>query len=199
MSVTKELRFECVRCGKCCIDKNTIVNITYFDIIRLYTKLKLNIDELIHILGFYIFKQSLSKEFLSKMVISPVNTEKGSAFVGLRKLENHHCFFFNDKNKECKIHNIRPDICRAFPFSFFNNKNQEINIIYTEKGKQYCVGINENSPIINEHKLKDFANKFLNVLKKNEDIIKDWNNNISKIKQKSSVRNFLKYLLDLEL
>ena len=35
MNTVKSLRFACIRCGKCCSDKNTIVNLTYFDILRI--------------------------------------------------------------------------------------------------------------------------------------------------------------------
>jgi Fe-S-cluster containining protein len=47
MDNTKELRFNCTRCGNCCTDKYTLVNLTYFDIIKIKSELNLNIDEII--------------------------------------------------------------------------------------------------------------------------------------------------------
>ncbi|MBN1215698.1 MAG: YkgJ family cysteine cluster protein [Candidatus Lokiarchaeota archaeon] len=194
----KQFRFECENCGRCCIDKETIVNITFFDIKRIYSKLKLTIDELIHILGFYIFDKPLSQDTLLKMVISPIITEKGFAFLGLRKLENNYCFFFDKEEKKCRIYEIRPDICRIFPFSFEYKDKDVINIIYSKKAKQYCIGINNDAPTINKNKLKALALEFSKILKKNEEIISDWNNILSKKKRKLSIRDFIEYILKLE-
>ena len=33
MDDKKEFRFQCVNCGHCCTDKNTLVNVTYKDIL----------------------------------------------------------------------------------------------------------------------------------------------------------------------
>ena len=59
MNNTNDLRFECVHCGKCCTDLDTLVNTTYSDIIRIKNSLNLNLDEIIEILGFYIFDKNL--------------------------------------------------------------------------------------------------------------------------------------------
>ena len=194
----RQFRFECKNCGRCCIDKETIVNITFFDIKRLYSKLKLTIDELIHILGFYIFDKPLSQDNLLKMVISPIITKKGFAFIGLRKLENNYCFFFDKEKKKCRIYEIRPDICRIFPFSFEYKDKDDINIIYSKKAEQYCIGINKDAPIIKINKLKALALEFSNILKKNEEIISEWNNINSKETRKFSIREFIEYILKLE-
>ena len=81
----KELRFECLRCGNCCVDKNTLVNITYFDILRIKDGLSLNFEEILEILGFYIFDKTPTEEELGKMVVPPIETERGLAFTGLKK------------------------------------------------------------------------------------------------------------------
>ena len=47
MSTTNDLRFECVHCGKCCTDLKTLVNTTYFDILRIKKGLNLTKDEVI--------------------------------------------------------------------------------------------------------------------------------------------------------
>lgn len=205
MSKEKEFRFECVRCGKCCTDENTLVNVTYFDILRIYKTLNLSIDELIHILGFFIFKKEILEEYLLKLVISPIKTEKGLGFVGLRKLENYQCYFYNNDKKECLIYNIRPYFCRTFPFSFKPNQNNEdksgqnIEIVYTEKGKQYCIGINDKAPLINKQKLINLGKTVIDVLKKNDNIIKEWNSYIKKNRIEPSVRSFLRYILNLNI
>ena len=76
----KEFRFSCVHCGTCCTDKNTLVNVTYSDILRIKKGLNLSLDETLEILGFYIFEKKPSIEELKKMVVPPIETEKGLAF-----------------------------------------------------------------------------------------------------------------------
>ena len=64
----KELRFKCLRCGNCCIDKNTLVNITYSDILRIKNGLSLSLEEIIEILGFYIFDNNPTDEDIRKKI-----------------------------------------------------------------------------------------------------------------------------------
>ena len=93
----EELRFICTRCGNCCTDKDTLVNITYLDILRLKKGLKLDLKEIIDVIGFYVFDQKLTEGALEKMVISPIETEKGLAFTGLLKNNLGDCYFYDIK------------------------------------------------------------------------------------------------------
>ena len=103
MDNLKELRFSCTRCGNCCTDKNTIVNITYLDIKRLISGLNLNLNEILEVVGFYIFDQKTSNSNFEKMVISPIMTEKGLTFVGLIKNAQGVCLFYdNTKGVFCQ-------------------------------------------------------------------------------------------------
>ena len=68
MKDEKKLRFECIRCGNCCTDKDTLVNLTYLDILRIKKGLKLDIKEVLDILGFYIFDKTLTSEDKKRMV-----------------------------------------------------------------------------------------------------------------------------------
>jgi len=204
VDIKREFRFECVKCGKCCTDENTLVNVTYLDILRIYNALNLSLDELIHILGFYVLKTDFSEENLKKLVINPIKTEKGLAFVGLRKLDDGQCYFYNKIKKKCSIYKIRPNFCRTFPFSFdlISNKEkkskQDIKIKYTQKGLQYCIGINEKAPLINKEEWKRLGELVLEKLKKNEYISIKWNNSIENRQINPSVRNFLKFILNID-
>jgi len=101
MSNTNNLRFKCVNCGKCCTDLNTLVNTTYSDILRIRNGLNLNLDEIIEILGFYVFDKKPTTKEIDKMVVPPIETEKGLAFIGLKKKSSGQCYFYNKKKKRC--------------------------------------------------------------------------------------------------
>lgn len=204
MNNLKELRFKCTRCGNCCSDKNTIVNVTYFDILKIRNGLNLSIEEVLEVFGFYIFEnETISQEH--KMVISPIETEKGLAFIGLRKKKTGSCYFYDDSEKKCLIYDLRPMFCVTFPFSFkiiFNDSNKtkaKIKMLYTEKGKQYCPGIGVDAPTINEKIWIELGKKTLEELNNNEILIKKWNNAVKNGQVSPSVKTFLLNIFNMKL
>jgi Fe-S-cluster containining protein len=203
MNDLKNLKFSCTKCGNCCTDKDTLVNLTYLDILRIKKGLKLDIEELIDILGFYVFNKEITDEDKDKMVIIPIQTERGLAFVGLRKNSLGECYFYNSNKKKCLIYDLRPKFCRTFPFSFGyidekikDNKNK-IQIIYTEKGKLYCPGINENAPLINYEDWIKLGKQTLEELNINYNIMKQWNKMVKEGKLIPTVKKFLLTILRL--
>ncbi len=196
----KQLKFACTICGNCCKDKNTLVNVTYSDILRIKNSLHLNLNEILEIIGFYVLNQGISKEDQRKMVISPIESEKGLAFVGLMKNSNGCCLFYDEENKKCSIYALRPMFCRSFPFSFqkLKDKNKKkIKIFYTEKAKQYCPGIGPEAPNINNNYWINLGNNIIEDLKRNQIVIKDWNDKIRKGGISPSVKNFLQIISNL--
>lgn len=197
MTYMKSLRFTCNRCGKCCTDKNTLVNLTYFDILRIKNGLDLDLNELLDVLGFYTFDKPLTSEDKKRMTLLPIETEKGLAFIGLLKNSLGGCYFYNSKDKRCLIYKLRPMFCQTFPFSFglLNNENGDtigaIDIFYTEKGKQYCPGIGNEAPFIDEDYWIDLGRRILQELKKNHKIIEEWNNSIKNGKIIPTVKKLL--------
>lgn len=204
MDHLNKLRFNCTRCGNCCSDKNTLINLTYRDILRISKGLNLDLKDLIDVIGFFIFEKELSGKDLKKMVISPIKTEKGFAFVGLLKNKLGECYFYDKKNKKCLIYSIRPMFCRTFPFSFDKSINEnwslekEIRFFYTEKAKLYCTGIKGDAPIINKKNLLVLAKKTLRELNENTIFNEIWNKNVKIRHETSSVKKFLKRILQLE-
>ena len=146
---TKPLKFQCVHCGNCCTDKSTFINLTYHDILRLKDGLKLTLAEIIQCIGFYIFEKGFTKEELKKLVIPPIETKKGLAFIGLLKNQDGSCFFYKKGKQRCSIYPLRPTFCRTFPFTFNKINRVGIEISYTEKAKEYCLGIGHEAPKIN--------------------------------------------------
>jgi len=208
MNNTNDLRltFECVHCGKCCTDSATLVNTTYSDIIRIKNGLSLDLDEIIEILGFYVFEKKPTIKEISRMVVPPIETERGLAFVGLKKRLNDRCYFYDETKKRCSIYGFRPNFCRTFPFSFKlsidldkeNPKKNEIEIFYTEKGLKYCQGIGESAPIISIGKWLQIGQKVINDLTRNNVLIKEWNKGVKENKISPSVRNFILTVFNLE-
>ncbi|TFG08256.1 MAG: YkgJ family cysteine cluster protein [Promethearchaeota archaeon] len=201
---SKELRFACTRCGNCCTDQGTIVNVTYSDILRIKNGLKLSGDELLEVLGFYWPEKEIDKRLLQKMMIPPIKTEKGWAFIGLFKKNDGRCYFYDEDKKKCLIYELRPSFCRTFPFSFkilFDKKDKtkaKIKMYYTEKGKQYCPGIGPDAPVIDGKQWIKLGKKTLEDINENNIVIQKWNENVDKGLIKPSVKKFLQLILNLD-
>ena len=110
----KVLRFSCTKCGRCCKDAKTFVNVTYQDILRLHKGLKMPLEEIMEVVAFYTFKDVNVEEFMNQMVYTPLETEQGLAYIGLLKKEESRCVFLGEDDK-CTIYEHRPRICRTFP------------------------------------------------------------------------------------
>ena len=199
----KELKFVCTRCGNCCTDKNTLVNVTYLDVSRIIKGLKIDLKESLEIFGFYVYNKALNNTILKKMVISPIETEKGLAFIGLVKNNKGECCFFEKKNKKCLIYSLRPMLCNSFPFSFIQSNNEDIitkeqiGLIYTEKAKKYCPGISNDSPLIDVDYWFKVANRTLRELKDNHIFNEDWNNIVKNKRISPSAKNFIKRIMKM--
>jgi len=203
MGINDKLRFQCIHCGKCCTDLNTLVNTTYIDVLRIKNGLNLTIDEVIEILGFYIFDQAPSEKEIDRMVVPPIQTERGMAFTGLKKRPNGYCFFYDEIKERCSIYAFRPGFCRTFPFTFTiqkgkDKKTSEINIFYTDKGIQYCRGISEDYPNINLEQWIKLGRETIGDLSKNNQLIKKWNSSVKKNQIVPSARNFILTIFNLK-
>ena len=194
----KQLKFICTRCGNCCTDKNTIVNVTYQDISRIIEGLDLKVNEVLEVIGFYIFKQAKYKNNQKKMVISPIETEKGLAYIGLIKNSEGICFFYDEGNCKCSIYDLRPTFCRTFPFSFLYENPKELFIVYTEKAKEYCPGIGSEASAIDYEYWTNLGKKVLEDLKINQIFIENWNEKVSANKISPSVKIFINMILTLD-
>jgi Fe-S-cluster containining protein len=203
MNNGKDLRFVCTRCGNCCTDKDTLVNLTYLDILRIKNGLNLNNKEILKVIGFYIFDKKLSKAEENRLVIKPIESEKGLAFIALLKKATGECYFYSSKKKKCLIYELRPFFCRTFPFSFkiFDKKKKEsspkLEISYTEKGKKYCPGIENSAPIIDYNYWINLGKNTLVNLEKNRIVIERWNKKVKQGEIIPSAKRFIDTILKL--
>ncbi len=87
-----KLSFECKRCGSCCQGESTI-SLTPQDIQRIS-----------YFLGI------TKEEFLEKYAVI-----KSGGRIEFKTKEGF-CIFFDKKTKECKIHPVKPERCKEWPF-----------------------------------------------------------------------------------
>ncbi len=204
MESPKEFRFQCTQCGNCCSDKNTIVNVTYHDILRIKSALKLTLDETLVILGFYVFEAPPTTLELKKMVVPPIETENGLAFMGLFKKPSGSCYFFDEKTKKCKIYKARPMFCRTFPYSFKilvdpeSKQRKGIEIYFTDKGHEYCEGIDEKNPLIDREKWVQLGKETIQKMGENNVLIQKWNRSVKTREIVASARNLVLTIFNLE-
>lgn len=198
MNSEDQVKFECVQCGNCCKDPNTIVNLCYTDILRIKKKLNLDLDELLEIVGFYIFADDLNEDVKKRLVIPPLETERGLSFIGLLKSKTEACIFYDSEKKICKIYSIRPNFCRSFPFTFHSERNSERLIIsITKKGKEYCLGLTPEAPLINKSQWLELGKIVAKDLQQNLKFINHWNLLVRKKRIKPSAKEFLRKVLEL--
>jgi len=179
------------------------VNLTFLDILRIKNGLNLDINKVLDIIGFYIFDKPLTNEDKKRMIITPMETERGLAFIGLLKNSLGGCYFYDSKNKKCLIYELRPMFCQTFPFSFRlldekkDETNSKIDIFYTEKGKHYCPGISNEAPFIDNDYWIKIGRKTLKALKQNYKVIKEWNESVRKGKKIPTTEKFLITIFNL--
>ena len=113
-SLDDKIHFECIRCGACCREESLLVTVTGRDLVRISVILGLKSRELIRAVDFYLASGITTQDGLRDF--PALNTEKGPAFLALKKMENGDCVFLKDNL--CMIHTIRPVVCRSFPFVF---------------------------------------------------------------------------------
>lgn len=109
--------FVCKRCGACCQGQSTV---------------SLGQEEVLNIANFL----GLSVEkFLEDYTV-----KKGKNRLEM-KVVNNHCIFFDEKNKVCLIHPVKPKRCKEWPFPKAIWKDEEnFRII-----KESCLGLSEFS------------------------------------------------------
>ena len=198
----KPYRFTCQQCGKCCSDKDTIVNLTYTDILRIQSDKNLSLEELLSVVGYYIYENEPTEDQLQKMVVPPILTQRGPAFLGLRKNSEGKCVYLSETN-QCTIYQSRPAICRSFPFHFHYTpvpkpeKRIDIEMTYATKAIKYCPGIGTPFPLVNAQKWLHTGETTLKDLLKEIILIKQWNEAVEAKKIVPSAENYLKSVLNI--
>lgn len=198
MKTEDNFKFKCIRCGNCCSDPNTLVNLSYSDILRIKKGLNLDLNELLEIVGFYIFNGN-DKNIKIRLVTPAIKTEKGYSYIGLLKEQTGKCIFYDSDDKKCKIYPLRPNFCQTFPFTFQSREtSKELDILITNKGKEYCPGFIEDAPPINKLDWLTLGNKVLKDLANNFKFVSEWNLVVEEKQIEPSAREYLRQILELD-
>lgn len=124
--------FECIQCGKCCI--NNVINLFTHDIVRLKRKLKKQTTDLIREGIFVIDYDRFG---------FPI------AFLNFTRKPNglYKCPFLEWRENKywCKIYDARPFVCRMFPINLSLLDRNPVFIYY--QGKCPGTGVGENQTI----------------------------------------------------
>ncbi len=180
------IHFECQNCGACCSQSNLLVTVTGKDIMRIAAALDIGPDDLLHILDFYVVDENtpLPKGMRD---IPPIMTEKGLAYVALRKFEDGSCIFLEDN--KCMIYPVRPAVCKAFPFTFKiadGGLNWGISAM-----SHICPGIGEG-PLVKESSLLTLGKAIIAELSYYAEFVKNWNETVPS----PTVETYLRVLFD---
>jgi len=110
-------KFVCKRCGTCCQGEST-VSLSHEEVLNISNFLGLSMEK-----------------FLEDYTV-----KKGENRLEM-KVVNNHCIFFDEKNKVCLIHPVKPKACKELPFPKAIWKDEEnFKII-----KESCPGLSEFS------------------------------------------------------
>jgi Fe-S-cluster containining protein len=181
---TKQVFFECTKCGACCRESTLLVTVTGRDIVRLSNGLGFHSNEVIKALDFYLVSSEEPPKGLQD--IASVKTEHGLAYIGLKKLETGDCIFLKDDL--CMIHPIRPGVCMSFPFVFRREKN-DIKWGLSAK-KEICPGLGIG-PKVKLEDLRELAATVLEDLSLFKSFVKEWNRN----EQKPTAKRLIEMIL----
>jgi Fe-S-cluster containining protein len=130
--------------------------------------LGLRASELIRAVDFYLTSGITSYEGLRDF--PALNTEKGPAFIALKKMENGDCVFLKDNL--CMIHTIRPVVCMSFPFVFQDagdHRKWGLSAM-----KDICPGLGDGPEVIGSE-LIDLADTVLEDLIIFREFAEEWN------------------------
>lgn len=104
--------FKCGKCGKCC---NNIIDMKIDEMSNIATKMNMNVDN-------FIKKYNLEKIKINEST-DCYRLDNGS-----------FCPFLN--NKKCTVYDVRPQICKEFPFTLLLKLNLFHNIFDSINNKE---------------------------------------------------------------
>jgi len=147
------------------------VTVTGSDIVRFASVLGLSSDDMLKALDFYILSMGLPIP-IGLERISSVETEKGAAFIALKKMDNGDCIFLKDNL--CMIHPVRPAVCRSFPFTF-TESGGDLSWGLSAK-KEICPGLG-TGPQVSENEIEELAGAILPEMLIYKEFTDEWNSN----------------------
>ncbi len=145
------------------------MTVTGHDIVRLSLFLGLSASEMLRALDFYVLPETDDAP-IGMRDIPAVHTEHGAAYVAIRKLETNECVFLSDDL--CMIHQIRPGVCKSFPFVF--HEKDGTTTWGLSAMKEICPGLG-TGPEIMTGELEDTSTPVLRELAVYREFASEWN------------------------
>jgi len=136
----KHIRFKCVRCALCCGDTKDKVR----SILLLKTEADLISKRTFKVLDKFAEKVEGFEPYIYQMT----------------KTEDGKCVFLKDNS--CSIYEIRPLICRFYPFQLKKIRNSRFAFTYTDE----CTGIGEG-PQLKRDFFQRLFQKFIELMRSN--------------------------------
>jgi Fe-S-cluster containining protein len=161
--------FECTKCGDCCREDSLLITVTGSDIVRISTALGLSPMGIMRALDFYVVDAQESLPVGLQGIPSP-KTERGQAFIALKKMDNGDCIFLKDNL--CMIHTFRPIVCRSFPFTFREDKGERMWGLSALK--KICPGLGIGSRV-SEEEINELSVLVLESMRAFREFIDEWN------------------------
>jgi Fe-S-cluster containining protein len=120
-------------------------------------------------LDFYVMPE-IDEAPIGMRDIPAVHTEHGAAYAAIRKLETNDCIFLSDDL--CMIHQIRPGVCKSFPFVF--HEKDGTTTWGLSAMKEICPGL-DSGPEITSGELEDISSSVLRELSIYRQFASEWN------------------------
>lgn len=184
-SITVDVQFKCTGCAACCTQDDMLVTLTGTDIVRIAKLLDLTAKELLRAIDFYILDENESVPRGLRKIPS-VETEKGRAYIALKKIEDTGCIFLNEN--KCMIYPYRPGVCKSFPF-VFGRKNGELAWGLNAM-KHICPGLGQGK-YVKASTLQELGERVTEEMKIFKEFVKEWN----RTEENPTALSFLKAVL----
>jgi Fe-S-cluster containining protein len=166
---SESVRFECQQCGACCRNSDLVITLNGVDVVRIADALSLGVNDMLRVVDFLLLGEGVRRP--KGLEGTPaIATERGLAFLALRKLKNGHCVFLEDDL--CMIHPARPSVCRSFPFVF--RRDEKSTYWGLSAKKEICPGLGEG-PEVSESELSVLANEILDSMDSYREFASEWN------------------------
>jgi len=138
--------FICMKCGNCCTNKDSI-HITSEDLEKIAKHFKIPVGK------------------ARKKYTEPHPTKPGE----MTFKNSDSCKFYDTLNQICKINDIKPSVCRVYPFLSTDNSNMENLIIYPD-----CPGMKATWDVFmkqwREYKADPEEEQILNYLESHQEL-----------------------------
>ena len=130
-----KIRFKCTLCGECC--KRYWIPITHIDLVRISEYTGFDIED---------FTTLFNKEMTSGWDYPEIKLKSGTYYLVLKKHLDNTCIFnkYIRGNLICEIHEIKPFICRFYPFTYWFD-GDVIKFEVYEKAIDFCPGLGKGS------------------------------------------------------